>query len=47
MSSTIQMPGNYPKEIIQHSKHGKSLKSRIQVLLAGKKEYRGGILLLI
>jgi hypothetical protein len=22
------MPGNYPKEIIQHSKHGESLKSR-------------------
>ena len=24
----IQMPGNYPEEIIQHSKHGESLKSR-------------------
>jgi hypothetical protein len=24
-----QAPGNYPKEIIQHSKHGESLKSRI------------------
>jgi len=25
----IQTPGNYPKEIIQHSEHGESLKSRI------------------
>ena len=24
------MPGNYPKESIQHSEHGESLKSRIQ-----------------
>jgi hypothetical protein len=24
----IQTPGNYPKEIIQHSEHGESLKSR-------------------
>jgi hypothetical protein len=24
----LQMPGNNPKENIQHSKHGKSLKSR-------------------
>jgi hypothetical protein len=24
----IQMPGNYPEESIQHSEHGKSLKSR-------------------
>jgi hypothetical protein len=24
-----QTPGNYPKETIQHSKHGESLKSRI------------------
>ena len=23
----IQMPGNHPKERIQHSEHGKSLKS--------------------
>ena len=23
----IQMPGNYPEESIQHSEHGKSLKS--------------------
>jgi len=26
----IQMPGNYPEESIQHSEHGKSLKSRIK-----------------
>jgi hypothetical protein len=25
----IQTPGNYPEERIQHSEHGKSLKSRI------------------
>ena len=25
---TIQSPGNYPEESIQHSKHGESLKSR-------------------
>jgi hypothetical protein len=25
----IQTPGNYPEEIIQHTEHGKSLKSRI------------------
>jgi len=25
----IQTPGNHPKESIQHSEHGKSLKSRI------------------
>jgi len=25
----IQNPGNYPEESIQHSEHGKSLKSRI------------------
>ena len=24
----IQTPGNYPEENIQHTKHGKSLKSR-------------------
>jgi hypothetical protein len=26
----IQMPGNYPEESIQHSKHSKTLKSRIK-----------------
>ena len=25
----VHMPGNHPKEGIQHSEHGKSLKSRI------------------
>jgi len=25
----IQTPGNHPKETIQHSEHGESLKSRI------------------
>jgi hypothetical protein len=25
----LQMPGNYPKESIQHLEHGESLKSRI------------------
>jgi hypothetical protein len=28
----IQTPGNHPKEIIQHSEHGESLKSRINSL---------------
>jgi hypothetical protein len=27
----IQTPGNYPEENIQHTEHGKSLKSRINV----------------
>ena len=27
-SYKIQMPGNYPEENIQHTEHGKSLKSR-------------------
>ena len=26
----IQMPGSYPKESIQHTEHGESLKSRMQ-----------------
>ena len=26
---TLQTPGNYPKESIQHTEHGESLKSRI------------------
>ena len=30
---TIQMPENYPEEIVQHSEHGKSLKSRIRVVV--------------
>ena len=25
------MPGNYPEESIQHSEHGRSLKSRVRV----------------
>jgi len=25
----LQTPGNYPKESIQHSEHGESLKSKI------------------
>ena len=29
----IQTPGNNPKESIQHSEHGKSLKSKIRTLL--------------
>jgi len=28
----IQMPGDYPEENIQHSEHGKSLKSRIKLV---------------
>jgi len=28
LACTIQKPGNDPKERIQHSQHGKSLKSR-------------------
>jgi hypothetical protein len=31
----IQTPGNYPEESIQHSKHGKSLKSRIMRCVCG------------
>jgi len=27
----FQMPGNYPKESIQHTEHGESLKSRTAV----------------
>jgi hypothetical protein len=27
----IQTPGNYPKEIIQHSEHSESLKSRAEI----------------
>jgi len=30
----IQMPGNYPEESIQHSKHGESLKSRKSLVSA-------------
>jgi len=29
MAHKMQIPGNQPKERIQHSEHGKSLKSRI------------------
>jgi len=28
----IQTPGNYPEENIQHTEHGKSLKSKIHIL---------------
>jgi hypothetical protein len=43
----IHTPGNYPEESIQHSEHGKSLKSRIAYLcktsvvgfLVGKNKY--------
>jgi len=35
----IQMLGNYPEEIIQHSKHGKSLKSRIISWMTEKLAY--------
>jgi hypothetical protein len=28
----IQTPGNYPEEIIQHSEHGESMKSRKNVI---------------
>jgi len=31
----IQIPGNYPEESIQHSEHGKSLKSRIMRCVCG------------
>jgi hypothetical protein len=30
----LQMPGNYPKESIQHLEHGESLKSRIQIFIS-------------
>jgi len=30
-ASEFQTPGNYPEESIQHSEHGESLKSRIQL----------------
>jgi hypothetical protein len=29
LAHKIQQPGNYPEESIQHSEHGKSLKSKI------------------
>jgi hypothetical protein len=29
----IQTPGNYPEESIQHSEHGESLKSRVNLCL--------------
>jgi len=32
-SYKILTPGNYPEESIQHSEHGKSLKSRMWCLL--------------
>jgi hypothetical protein len=32
-ANKIQTPGNQAKERIQHSEHGESLKSRIDVLL--------------
>jgi hypothetical protein len=35
-SFKIQTPGNYPDESIQHSEHGESLKSRIQVFVPQK-----------
>jgi len=31
----IQTPGNYPEESIQHSEHGKSMKSRIYLTVIG------------
>jgi len=34
----IQTPGNYPEESIQHSEHGKSLKSRIYKVYIKMKE---------
>ena len=36
-SHEIQMPGNHPKERIQHSKHGESLKSRMIYLYNSSK----------
>jgi hypothetical protein len=35
----IQMPGNYPEESIQHSEHGKSLKSRISFFIYARLIY--------
>jgi hypothetical protein len=32
----IQMLGNYPEEGIQHSEHGKSLKSKTKTLLQNR-----------
>jgi len=32
LAHKIQMPGNHPKERLQHSEHSKSLKSRILFL---------------
>jgi len=46
LANKIQTPGNYPEESIQHSEHGKSLKSRILRSLVGclqKKEVRVNI----
>jgi hypothetical protein len=36
----IQMPRNYPEENIQHTEHGKSLKSSTYRFLFGKPEGR-------
>jgi hypothetical protein len=33
----IQTPGNHPKERIQHSEHGESLKSRMEILYPTKR----------
>ena len=33
----IQTPGNHPKERIQHSEHGRSLKSRMENLYPTKR----------
>jgi len=34
LTHKVQTPGNYPEESIQHSEHGKSLKSRILVVVS-------------
>jgi hypothetical protein len=39
----IQTPGNYPEESIQHSEHGKSLKSRIKAGSLKKKQECGKV----
>jgi len=37
---TFQTPGNHPKESIQHSVHGESLKSRDKFIAVEKTELR-------
>ena len=37
----IQMPGNHPKDSIQHAEYGESFKSRIKQHVMTKRDYPG------